>query len=62
MSRHGDDVYELEAVAPKVLQGILRDAIAAVVDVDALNREKKQERDDILALQRHKEKALKAMG
>ena len=62
MSRHGDDVYELEAVAPKVLQGILRDAIAAVVDVDALNREKEQERDDILALQRHKEKALKAMG
>ena len=38
--RHGEDVYELEAVAPKVLHDILRNAIPSVIDVDTLNREK----------------------
>jgi hypothetical protein len=30
--------------------------------VDTLNREKEQERDDMLALRRYKEKVLKANG
>ncbi len=62
VSRHGEDVYELEAVAPKILQDILRNAILSVIDIDALNREKEQERDDMLALRRYKEKVLKAKG
>lgn len=62
VKRHGEDVYELEAVAPKVLQDILRNAITSVIDVDTLNREKEQERDDMLALRRYKEKVLKANG
>jgi len=62
VSRHGEDVYELEAVAPKVLQDILRNAITSVIDVDTLNQEKEQERDDMLALRRYKEKVLKANG
>jgi hypothetical protein len=59
---YGDDVYELEAVAPKVLQDILRDAITSVIDVDTLNREKEQECDDMLALRRYKQKVLNANG
>ncbi len=62
VTRHGEDVYELEAVAPKDLQDILRNAITAVIDVDTLNQEKEQERDDMLALRRYKEKVLKANG
>jgi hypothetical protein len=62
VSCHGDDVYELEAVAPKVLQDILRNAISSVIDVDTLNREKEQEHADMLALRSYKEKVLKAMG
>ncbi len=62
VKRHGKDMYELEAVAPKVLQDILMNAITSVIDVDTLNREKEQERDDMLALRRYKEKVLKANG
>jgi len=62
VSLHGEDVYELEAVAPKVLQDILRNAITSAIDVDTLNREKEQEHDDMLALRRYKEKVLKANG
>ena len=62
MSHHGEDVYELEAVAPKTLQAILRTAITSVIDVDTLNRENEQECDDMLALRRYKEKVLKANG
>ncbi len=47
---YGDDVYELEAVPPKKLQQMLRDAITHVVDIDALNREKEQEREEKAAL------------
>lgn len=47
---YGDDVYELEAVPPKKLQQMLRDAITLVVDIDALNKEKEQEREDKVAL------------
>src|SRR5207244_8163168 len=34
--RHGDDVYELEAVPPEGLEMILRRAIDGVLDVEAL--------------------------
>jgi hypothetical protein len=50
VEQHGNDVFELEAVPPKRLQALLREAILSVLDVDALNREREQERADILAL------------
>jgi hypothetical protein len=39
IERHGDDVFELEAVPPQALQDILRAAIDSVLDVDAYNAE-----------------------
>jgi hypothetical protein len=45
-SEHGDDVYELEAVAPDQLQELLRDAIDSVIDVDAFNTEIEAEKRD----------------
>lgn len=37
--RHGDDVFELEALTPETLQSLLRDAIDSVIDTDAFNQE-----------------------
>jgi hypothetical protein len=46
VDRHGDDVFELEAVPPARLQLILRGAIDNVIDVRALNREIDAEKAD----------------
>ena len=45
-SKHGDDVFELEAIAPGVLQQIVREAIESVIDSKAYNNEQRQERED----------------
>lgn len=48
---HGTtNAYELEAITPLVLQGLLRDAIDAVIDRDAFNRELDQEKKDAVEL------------
>jgi len=60
VAQHGHDVFELEAVPPKWLQDRLREAILSVLDVDALNREKEQERADVLALKEMRAKVLDA--
>ena len=44
--KYGDDVYELEALAPEDLQAILRDAIDSVIDVDLFNKELDAEKQD----------------
>lgn len=44
--RHGEAVYELEALAPRALQDLLRQAILGVLDVAAFNRELELERRD----------------
>ena len=49
--RHGDDVFELEAVPPDRLQQLLRQAIDSVLDVDAYNREIDRERQDAADLE-----------
>ncbi len=49
--KYGTDVYELEAVMPDVLQGMLRDAIDSVLDIDAFNEELEVERGDAVYLQ-----------
>ena len=44
--RHGHDVFELEAVPPERLQGLLDEAIRGVLDVDAYNAEVDAEKQD----------------
>jgi hypothetical protein len=45
-ARHGDEVHELEAVAPEDLQQILHDAIGDVMDFDAYDAEVAAEQKD----------------
>ena len=49
-ARHGDDVYELEALPPETLQDELRQTIDQVIDIDALNGEIDEERKDAIFL------------
>jgi len=46
VQHHGDDVFELEALAPETLQAVLREAIDGVIDVEAFNRELDAEKED----------------
>jgi hypothetical protein len=46
VDKHGDDVFELEAVAPQRLQAILKDAIDSILDVAAFNREVETEKQE----------------
>jgi hypothetical protein len=50
VERHGDDVFELEAVSPQQLQDLLHQAIDAVLDVDAFNAEVEEEKRDAARL------------
>ncbi len=50
VERHGDDVFELEAVPPDRLQEILRQAIDGVLEVDAFNAEVDAEKRDAARL------------
>lgn len=50
VAKHGDDVFELEAVPPDRLQVLLRHAIDAVIDVDAFNAEVEAEKHDAARL------------
>jgi hypothetical protein len=51
VERHGDDVFELEALAPEELQRILRDAIDSVLDIEAYNAEIDAEKQDAAYLE-----------
>ena len=46
VAKHGHDVFELEALAPEVLQTILRKAIESVIDREAYADEIAAERED----------------
>ena len=50
-AKYGDAVYELEAVSPSTFQGLLRDAIKSVIDVDLFNQELEQEQRDAAFLE-----------
>ncbi len=50
VERHGDDVFELEALDPAVLQQIVREAIESVIDRDAFDAEVAAERADSVFL------------
>lgn len=43
---HGDDVYELEALPPTVLQDLVRESINSVMDIAMFNREVDSDRED----------------
>lgn len=60
--KHGDDVFELEAVPPEKLQQILREAILSVIDTDALNREREQENNDRFEIQAVRNKMMSAIS
>jgi len=49
-AKHGDDVWELEALPPETLQGVLQEAVDAVIDVDAFNYEIDAEKADAAKL------------
>jgi hypothetical protein len=46
VDRHGEDVFELEAVPPDRLQTILRDTIEGVLEMDAFRAEQERERTE----------------
>jgi hypothetical protein len=48
---HGEDVFELEALEPEVLQELLTTAIDSVIDTDAFNQELDQEKRDATFLE-----------
>jgi hypothetical protein len=46
VDRHGENVWELEALQPKQLQELLDESIRSVIDLDAYNAEVEQEAED----------------
>jgi len=48
--RYGKDVYELEALFPEQLQGVVRESIQSALDIEAFQHEQQQERCDAQAL------------
>ena len=49
--KHGNKVWELEAVSPAVLQKILTKAIDSVIDIEAFNHEIDREKEDAQELE-----------
>ena len=61
VERHGENVYELEALAPDALQQILREAIESVIDRDAYTAETETEADDAAWLDEQRQRVLLAL-
>ncbi len=61
-SQHGTDVYELEAVEPNMLQGLLTEAIESVLEVEAWNAEVDAEREDAAFLETARQRACLALA
>jgi hypothetical protein len=62
VDKHGDNVWELEALPPETLQRVLREAIDDVIDVEALNHEIDQEKADAAKLEGVRRVMLKTLG
>lgn len=60
--QHGTGACELEAVPPRVLQRMLRDAIESVLDLDAFKAEQDRERSDASEIRAAKARAMAALG
>ena len=61
VDEHGKYVHEVEALKPAELQRLVRDAIDAVLDINAFNRELDQERDDSAFLETMRRRMLAAV-
>ena len=61
VTKYGTNVFELEAVAPALLQQWRREAIDSVMDTEAFNAELKQEKKDAAYLQTVRTLVSKAM-
>jgi hypothetical protein len=61
-SEHGEHAYELEALPPETLQEVLQEAIDAVLDREAFNRELDQEKADATNLDATRQIVAKALG
>jgi hypothetical protein len=62
VAKHGEDVFELEAVEPAELQRILTEAIDSVLDIGAFNRELDAEKRDAAFLETQRRRVLKLLG
>ncbi len=62
VARHGEQVYELEALDPETLQTILTEALDSVLDRVAFNRELDREKSDAHYLEGVRRSALKALA
>ena len=62
VDKFGGVSAELEALKPEQLQTILRNAIDAVLDVDAFNREIDREKEDAVFLDEKRQRVLSAIG
>jgi hypothetical protein len=62
VDQHGTAACELEAVPPKQLQRMLRDAIESVLDLDAFKAEQDRERADAAEIEVARQRALVALG
>lgn len=62
VKRHGTGACELEAVPPRRLQQMLRDAIESVLDHDAFAAEQEQERADAAEIDTARARAMAALG
>jgi hypothetical protein len=60
--QHGTGACELEAVPPKRLQQMLRDAIESVMDLDAFKAEQDRERLDAAEIEVARKRAEAALG
>jgi hypothetical protein len=62
LEQHGDDVFELEALAPEDLQQLLRDAIDSVIDINAYNHEIEHEEQDAVYLEGVRRRTQRALA
>ena len=62
VKENGTGACELEAVPPRQLQRMLRDAIESVLDHDAFAAEQNRERDDAQEIDAARSRAMAALG
>ena len=62
VQQYGEGAYELEAASPEQLQQALEQAIASVIDQDALDAEVEAEKTDIAFLEKARKEAMKALA
>lgn len=62
VAKHGENVYELEAIPPERMQDYLRDAIEQVLDLGAYADEMRREEEDAAALEARRRLILRTLS